>query len=485
MNYPNYCKSLLTLICVLMFSLSAVAQDGLRQALFEEAKDALVSANQARASLLAPSSYSEGAEHYKRAESILERGGNIERIRSELSQAVTAWQKAVKSTEVANATLSKSIQARADAISAGAESFTPELWADAESQFQKATISLENGSLKAAQRQNSEAEAQYREAELAAIKSNYLNETRTLLAAADKLKAKRYAPATFAKAQSLYAEAERELTENRYDTDRPRSIAQDAKHEAQLAIYLAKNLKRVERDREQLEAYVVDWQTPVKRIGATLDTPVYFDNGYEEPTAGLVEKISNLLETNRIQSQDLQERKQQIRSMETQIASLEQKLGGASKERLALAAELDHQARIKQKFASVEKMFSREEAVVLRSGNDVILRMVGLTFDSGKSDMKPEWDELLDRVGKAVAQFDNPLLEVEGHTDAFGSDETNLELSGDRAVAVKLYMQSNMNLDESEVRAIGYGEARPIANNETAEGRAKNRRIDIVIRTTL
>lgn len=66
--------------------------------------------------------------------------------------------------------------------------------------------------------------------------------------------------------------------------------------------------------------------------------------------------------------------------METQILSLEQKLGGASKERLALAAELDHQARIKEKFATVEKMFGRDEAVVLRSGNDVILRMVALTF---------------------------------------------------------------------------------------------------------
>ncbi|MFK7885425.1 MAG: OmpA family protein [Gammaproteobacteria bacterium] len=475
----------LIVLAVMAFAGAANAQDNLRQTLFEEAKDALIAANKAEAPYLAPTAYEQGAGHYKKAEELLERGGNIDRIRTELGKAVKQWSGALDAAEVARITLSNAILARADAASSEAEKYAPEAWGDGVKQFRDAAITLESGSLKSAERKGSKAETSFRAAELAAIKANYLNETQGLLDQADELKAKRYAPTTFASATSLFAEAERELTANRYDTDRPRSLAQDAKHEARVAIYLAENLKRVERERADLEAFVVDWQTPLRRIGAALDIPVYFDNGYEEPTAKLVTRVEELLETSRVQAQDLAERKTRLRDLEAQIATLEDRLGGASEERLALAAQLDQQARIKAKFATVERLFTRDEAVVLRSGNDIILRLVGLTFDSGKADIDSDKFALLYKVEQSIKQFDRSTIEVEGHTDAFGSDETNLELSTERADAVKTYMIGSMGLTSSQISAIGYGETRPIANNETKEGRAKNRRIDVVIHPQL
>lgn len=480
----NTIRKLLLVLAVSMCATS-FAQESLRETLFEEAKDTLVEANRAKAPYLAPISYAAGAEHYKRAEELLERGGNIDRIRSELAKAVKEWRSALAATKVAEITLTNAIQAREDARSAEAENYASDAWEEGEESFRDAARRLEGGSLRAAQRQAGRAETQFRAAELAAIKANYLNETRELLERAERLDADRHAPQTFEKASSLLAEAERELTENRYDTDRPRSLAQDAKHQANLAIYLAENLKRVERRRPELESFVVDWQTPVKRIGAALDIPVYFDDGYQEATNALVARIEELLETNRTLDQDLAERKARIRDMETQIAVLEDRLGGASEERLALAEELDKQARVRAKFAAIEEMFDRDEAVVLRSGNNVILRMVGLTFDSGQSAIKPDKFALLRRVEQVINQFNRVDIEVEGHTDAFGGDEVNLELSTERAEAVKAYMLANMGLAETQVSAVGYGESRPIANNETPEGRAKNRRIDIVIRPTI
>ena len=77
--------------------------------------------------------------------------------------------------------------------------------------------------------------------------------------------------------------------------------------------------------------------------------------------------------------------------------------------------------------------------------------------------------------------FPGASLVVEGHTDANGSDSQNLILSQDRADAVKQYLVSNFGLDAEKVSSIGYGEARPVATNETASGRARNRRIDLVI----
>jgi len=228
--------SVLTILLVSVAGISVQAQEGLRETLFEGAKDTLVRANEAQAALLAPTSYSEGAEHYQRAESLLEKGGNIERIQSSLAKASLEWEKAIKATEIARISLSDAIQARADAINAEAKTYAPEAWDEAQERFAEATVRLEKGSLRAAERNGEKAVEKYREAELIAIKANYLNETKELLIQADKLKADRYAPNTFAKAQALFAEAETELTQNRYDTDRPRSLAQNAKHEANLAI---------------------------------------------------------------------------------------------------------------------------------------------------------------------------------------------------------------------------------------------------------
>jgi outer membrane protein OmpA-like peptidoglycan-associated protein len=70
---------------------------------------------------------------------------------------------------------------------------------------------------------------------------------------------------------------------------------------------------------------------------------------------------------------------------------------------------------------------------------------------------------------------------VQGHTDSYGSDEQNLQLSNQRAEAVKQYLLANSNLDASRVEAFGYGESKPIASNETTEGRAANRRVEVVI----
>ena len=77
--------------------------------------------------------------------------------------------------------------------------------------------------------------------------------------------------------------------------------------------------------------------------------------------------------------------------------------------------------------------------------------------------------------------FPGATLSIEGHTDAYGSDSTNLTLSEQRAEAVKNYLVNEGEMDALRLTSVGYGESQPVANNETTEGRAKNRRIDIVI----
>ena len=85
----------------------------------------------------------------------------------------------------------------------------------------------------------------------------------------------------------------------------------------------------------------------------------------------------------------------------------------------------------------------------------------------------------LQGIQKAIKEFPDSRIGVEGHTDSFGSDKKNLELSQQRADAVTQYLLANMEIDRTKITSIGYGETKPIANNETKDGRAKNRRIDL------
>lgn len=103
-------------------------------------------------------------------------------------------------------------------------------------------------------------------------------------------------------------------------------------------------------------------------------------------------------------------------------------------------------------------------------------------FDFGKAEIRPDSRTILDEVGRALLDRPGVRIEIQGHTDAIGSDEANLRLSRRRAEAVRTYLLGafrQLEPDRLDVR--GYGESRPIASNATEEGRAQNRRVEFVI----
>ena len=140
---------------------------------------------------------------------------------------------------------------------------------------------------------------------------------------------------------------------------------------------------------------------------------------------------------------------------------------------------------MKEQFEQVEKMFSRSEARVFREGSTVILRLSALSFDSGKAEIKRSSYSLLTKVEKAIDVFPRSELVIEGHTDSYGGDEFNQTLSQQRAESVQQYMINAMRIPSYRLIATGFGETNPVANNETESGRARNRRIDIVIKPNL
>jgi len=476
--------------CILIVTLllglgNAYAQDELRNTFFKEADAAKALADAANAKLLAPRSYQRGMQEYNDAEFALDRGRNIETVRSNAADAVGYFRTATTAAELASTALAQVMKSRQDAANASAPRLSTEIWDEAQRKFGDAIRLLERGDLKGAKRKDIEATSLYRDAELVAIKAQYLSETRQLLADADRARVGRYAPITLGKAKQLLADAERELNENRYDTDLPRSLARQANYEAKHAIYLSEVVRKV-RDRDlTAEQLVLQWEEPLRDVAGAVDVVPDMEDGPTRLAAELVASIEQLNNENQSLGQEKAENETRLADMEEEMSALDERLGGATAERAALVQRLEAQARVKQQFEQVEKMFTAAEARVFREGNNIILRLVGLTFDSGASQIKPQSFDLLAKVEKAIDVFPRSELIIEGHTDAYGGDDSNQKLSQERAESVQQYMINAMRIPTYRLIATGYGETRPVASNETQSGRSRNRRIDIVIRPNL
>jgi len=463
----------------------ATAQDELRRTFFKDVDAARVAAEEADAALLSPRNFGDGRKDYDAADVGLERGRNIEYVRNKAAAAEVHFKDALKTAELAKTALAQVLKSRQDAANAKAPELSREVWDKAQRQFGNSINALERGDLKRAKRYDIEATSLYRDAELIAIKAQYLTETRQLLADADRARVGRYAPITLTKAKELLAEAERELNQNRYDADRPRSLAQQANYEAKHAIYLSE-VVRDERDKNiTVEQLVLHWERSLRDVSAAADVVPAMASGYEPLRDELVAYIENMRVSNQAFEQEIESGNLRLTDMEEELRALDERLGGATAERAALVQRLEAQARVKEQFEQVEKMFTRNEARVFRQGNNVIVRLVGLTFDSGQSNIKPQNVTLLNKIEKAIDVFPQSELIIEGHTDSYGGDESNQRLSQARAESVQQYMINAMRIPSYRLIATGYGETNPVANNETEAGRARNRRIDIVIKPNL
>lgn len=122
---------------------------------------------------------------------------------------------------------------------------------------------------------------------------------------------------------------------------------------------------------------------------------------------------------------------------------------------------------------------------VLKEPRGVVIRLNDtMLFDQGSAIIKPEAMATLDRIAASLDKFKNPIV-IEGHTDSMPIRNkkypSNWELSTSRATNIIKYLTEKYKFPPSRLSAVGYGEYMPIEKNDTPQGRAKNRRVDIII----
>lgn len=172
------------------------------------------------------------------------------------------------------------------------------------------------------------------------------------------------------------------------------------------------------------------------------------------------ETTKDLRAANAAQSKDLAASASQLEAEKQARLTVEAKLAGAMKDLNAIAA-------VKEEARGV---------VITLSGS--------VLFASGKYELLNTAMTKLDQVAEALkAQDADKRMVVEGHTDSQGSDRTNQPLSLNRATAVRNYLVSR-GVESDKITAVGMSSSRPIADNKTAENRANNRRVEIVIGAT-
>jgi outer membrane protein OmpA-like peptidoglycan-associated protein len=163
------------------------------------------------------------------------------------------------------------------------------------------------------------------------------------------------------------------------------------------------------------------------------------------------------------------------RSQVSQLGSqLVQTQNGLAQETDARKAAEARAARAMDSLNKIAQVKEEARGMVITLSGQVL-------FVTGKSELLPAAQDQLDQVAKALKdQGDVKPMVVEGYTDSVGSDTTNLKLSKDRAEAVRSYLVSK-GMPSDKISAVGKGKANPVASNDTPDGRANNRRVEIVI----
>ena len=443
-------------------------------ALVEQLEAELTRARSNQVDVLAPGLFNDAQSSFMKAKKGLDKGAELADIQEYVAEGSASLKKAEEIAQVSRTILGETNKARDKALKVGADKLG-EPYMDVENQYLKLTKAIESDNLSYAQKNAAEVQAAFRDLEIMAIKDTAIGNARKMMADADKAKVQKIAPTAYEDALKALNEADAYIGQNPYEAD---TISQKAAH----AEFMARRMMSINESggkfREMTpEASALYVEGLLARLGKTMNIGDLRDQGVDGQINGMIGSVESLTQENQSIEKDNQ-------AYQTRIASLEQKLSGLkgySQAQETAKQKLAAERAFNEQFNKVQRYFRPDEAEVYKQGNQLVIRMRGIQFPVGQATLSPDNYTLLSKVQQAIATFGQPTVTIEGHTDSTGSAQTNQELSQKRAEAVKTYLVANKTLPSNRIRAAGYGPSRPLAPETTPEGRAMNRRIDVLI----
>lgn len=497
------------------------AKEAARMSLFKDADASLQTADAKAGVLFAPDVYSEGMASYKDAANAFDNDKDLAVIEKKLVSARDKFDQASEISDRSVEFFKDTKAARDDAEKAGAMKLTDEKWISAEKGFKKAIETYKDGKNEKATALSREALQLYRDSELNAIKITHLGEVNKGIAELQDMGSKNKAPKTLKKAESLALNAASELDRQRYDNENAKKLAAEAEYEVRHANQINGRVKALKDSGASYEDLILEQEDGLSKIGREFGLDMSYDQGFEAPVAGIVGSIQK-------QKSDLAEKDSQIDAhaatiadLNSRLSSKEQNLESLSRrsedlkkkiksaeemERQKKAEEMERQRKLKEelerqkmtaeellkekqlqeermnKLRTVQNLLNPDEGKVLLDGKNIIVRLTGLSFTSGKSAIEPQFYSLLTKTKQIIDSYERSTVTIQGHTDSVGNEKSNLKLSKDRAESVRQYFLANTDITEDRIKAVGFGSSQPVAVNTTKDGRAQNRRIDVVIR---
>lgn len=462
-------KFVLAYVGVILFAISSsFAQQSLKDKYFSEYELLLDKLQNKNAEVLAPENFKNAVALYKEANADYDNKKiSLLDIKEKLEESRAFATKALNIVHLAEDTLSKPIKARELALGENAPLFAPELWEDAEGVFKEATGSLEDDDIDDALKYGARAYDLYLKAEVLSIKNSLLGDAETQLNLARNEEAQSYCMQTYRLAYNLLLEAKDILKKDPHAKEEARKKALQASYEARHAQYLARKIKSVLKNKAALEYDLLKMEAILSDISAIFHYDAKFDEGLEKPAKTILGFISSL--------------KENEKELLKKNAGLEEKLNSLQESDATKTARIKERELLESKIDSVKELFKASEAQVVYQGNKLVIHLFGLYFAPGRAIIQPEYYSLLSKVQEAIKQFPEHYIMIEGHTDATGNAYKNKKLSQRRARAVEEYLLANLSIDPNQIEYLGLGDEKPIASNKTRQGRARNRRIDVII----
>ena len=477
----------------------------------EQLESRLLDAREKELNVLSPAWFAKAEDSLAEAKKIMDAKGEIRRLEKAISSGLTEINQAEVFGSMVRTELPDAIEARRLARKAGATFFEKE-YAAAEKRFLGMTRNVENKKLKSAKKDQHKVIDAFRALEIKSIKETVLGDTRKILAKAEKEKARKSVPKLYAEAQEELAAVEKFIASNPYAREEMQQRGTVALFKANRVFQINRQVIRLKEMKPLDTALWIEdiLQKTSESVGApdmrdkafhiqmgnilgSIDALVQDRDFLVRKTASQQEEMDNMRSS---QLKEIEFLKSQSRKEAAVVAKLlnEQQAEqarleverAAERDRLqalkhAAEARLEAERRFNEQYNEVQALFTADEAECYKQGNKMIIRLKGMTFPVGQAVIMPENYALLSKVQRAVRTFTEPKVTIEGHTDSTGSTELNDHLSQLRAESVKQYLLANSVLKVNQVASAGYGSSRPLAPNTTAEGRAANRRIDVVI----